>query len=159
MDNTTAVAIFSNPKVNGEVIFQNAAKNGIEGSIITFDFFDLEPKSIHAIHIHQFGDTSDGCKSLGPHWNPTNQTHGSILVDNRIRHAGDLISNMEADENGIFYLSYFDPMVKVQEIFGRSVVIHDGIDDLGLGGNEESLKTGNAGTRMACAIIVRTGFF
>jgi Cu-Zn family superoxide dismutase len=50
-------------------------------------------------------------------------------------------------------------------IIGKSVVIHDGVDDLGKGGlgpngevvdpkkRESSLKTGNAGGRMACAII------
>lgn len=113
----------------------------------------LPPNKIMGFHVHEYGDSSDGCKSLGGHWNPYNQVHGSIFIDPEHRHAGDLINNITSDRLGRFKIYYFDNLLRVKDIIGRSVVIHDGEDDLGLGGGAESLRTGNAGARMACAII------
>lgn len=36
---------------------------------------------------------------------------------------------------------------------GRAIVVHTGTDDLGLGGNEGSLKNGNSGGRAGCGVI------
>ena len=41
-----------------------------------------------------------------------------------------------------------------RSVVGRGMVIHADRDDLGQGGDAESLKTGNAGDRLACGIIV-----
>ena len=129
--------------------------------IVSFDLRNFSPRATHAIHIHEFGDLSDGCKSLGPHYNPTNETHGSINYQKKPRHAGDLINNFSTDNKGQFMFAYIDDKlseVDFNDIYGRSIVIHDGIDDLGRGtgkNKEESLKTGNAGARLACGIIGR----
>ena len=131
--------------------------------IVSFDLRNFSPRATHAIHIHEFGDLSDGCKSLGPHYNPTNETHGSIKYQKKPRHAGDLINNFTTDDKGEFMFAYIDDKlskVDFNDIYGRSIVIHDGIDDLGRGTGKdkaESLKTGNAGARLACGIIGRKG--
>lgn len=39
------------------------------------------------------------------------------------------------------------------QILGRTIVIHAGEDDLGKGGQSDSLTTGAAGARMACCVI------
>lgn len=123
---------------------------------IYFDLYNLSPNSTHAIHIHEWGDKSGGCKTLGPHWNPYNKSHGSIMINPIERHVGDLINNFKTDNQGQYKGYYKDNLIRVRgcySVLGRSVVIHKGIDDLGLGDNVESLKTGNAGDRLSCAII------
>ena len=41
----------------------------------------------------------------------------------------------------------------VTNVMGKSVVIHSGQDDFGLGGMATSMTTGNAGSRLGCGII------
>ncbi|EDO18402.1 hypothetical protein Kpol_1013p77 [Vanderwaltozyma polyspora DSM 70294] len=104
-------------------------------------------------HIHEFGDVTNGCTSAGPHFNPFKKTHGAPSAETR--HVGDL-GNIKTDANGVSKGSMTDNLVKLigpTSIIGRSVVVHAGTDDLGQGGNEESLKTGNAGGRAACGVI------
>ena len=168
MNCLNAVAFFNGKNVKGSVTFHQCELRSGEYNnqiLVTIDLYNMNPNSIHAIHIHEYGDERKGCISLGAHWNPDNTTHGSINYD-MPSHAGDMINNIYSDSNGRFKFSYFDPRITIagninQSIIGRSVVIHEGEDDLGLGGispynqkiREESLKTGNAGKRMACAGI------
>lgn len=112
------------------------------------------PPGKHGFHIHRAGDLRHGCDSLCDHFNPDKKTHGG-RNDNQ-RHAGDL-GNILADEDGHVYEVFTDSTIQLRNtkynIVGRSVVIHQDEDDLGRGGNRESLLTGNAGARIACGVI------
>uniref|UniRef100_A0A1B6CGP8 Superoxide dismutase [Cu-Zn] n=1 Tax=Clastoptera arizonana TaxID=38151 RepID=A0A1B6CGP8_9HEMI len=110
-------------------------------------------KGRHGFHIHQKGDLREGCKSAGSHYNPFNVQHGSPT--DPYRHIGDL-GNIEAGEDGVVQLQISDPLISLvgpQSIIGRGVVVHEKEDDLGRGGDNESLVTGNAGARLACGVI------
>jgi len=150
-----AIAVFNN-KVKGQVLFQQDGIN--EPVFVKFDLHNLPKNKVMAIHIHEYGDITNGCKSLGGHWNPFNKQHGSIFLDITNSHAGDLINNLKSDSKGNFSFEYYDARLNIignidYSIIGRSVVIHKGIDDLGLGDNKDSKITGNAGKRLDCAII------
>lgn len=106
----------------------------------------------HGVHIHEFGDLSQGCKSAGDHYNPDGVVHGGLEKG----HVGDL-ENIIANKNGIADVKIIARRVDLigeRSVVGRSIVIHQDPDDLGQGGDAESLKTGNAGERLACGVIV-----
>lgn len=152
------IATFNNT-IKGTVKFHQCSQ--YNKTLVIFDLKGFKPKSINAIHIHEYGDLTNGCTSLGAHLNLTNKEHGSIFVDINNSHTGDLINNIYSDNNGEFRYKYEDPRLMLfgnieESIIGCSVVIHKLKDDLGLGNNEESKKTGNAGERIACAIIGKT---
>lgn len=82
-------------------------------------------------------------------------THGGPEDD--IRHAGDF-GNILAGENGNASDQKQGTLISLSPesqgyAVGRAFVVHAGTDDLGKGGNEESLKTGNAGGRLACCVV------
>lgn len=111
------------------------------------------PPGLHGFHIHEFADKRNGCDSMGTHYNPYNGTHLNINQPNN--HLGDL-GNIYVDPDGvceqILHINYL-PLTGKHQVIGRGMVIHEKRDDLGLGGNEESTKTGNSGSRIACGII------
>jgi Cu-Zn family superoxide dismutase len=112
------------------------------------------PPGKHALHIHRTGDLRRGCSSLCEHFNPDKCDHGG--PNDTCRHAGDL-GNIIADENGTVDTEFIDKIIKLRgckyNIIGRSIIIHEHEDDLGRGLDAESLKTGNAGRRIACGVI------
>jgi len=195
-----AIALFDK-QIQGVVEFSQSDPKG--HLTIRFKLSGFQSNSIHAIHIHEFGDLREGCKTLGGHFNPMNKKHSHYGRG----HAGDLFNNLMSDKYGDFVyimrtnqlsLFYGDKC-----IIGRSVVIHEFADDYGLQGlylreseeskpmegvfvyydemdvdelrdiceklgydeanktrkdmvarlNKESIASGNASKRIACAII------
>lgn len=133
---------------------------------ININIKGLKP-GYHGFHIHNKGNLREGCESLCSHFNPDNTYHGNITDNKNNRHAGDL-GNIFADKYGNINTKLYDKIIKLYgkyNIIGRSVVIHEDEDDLGVGGLSdygeiiepkkylESQKTGNAGKRIACGVI------
>jgi superoxide dismutase, Cu-Zn family len=107
----------------------------------------------HAFHIHKFGRLGDNCNEAGPHFNPMEKEHGA--PEDEERHVGDL-GNVEVDGNGRVIADIRDDLLELSgpnSIVGKSVVFHEFVDDLGLGGFPDSKTTGHAGRRIGCCVI------
>lgn len=124
---------------------------------IKYEFNNLK-KGYHGFHIHEFGDLTQGCKSAGSHFTLNKiHTHGD-KKDSK-KHNGDLgniYCNNSKKCRGKIVVSTKQISLKhtrKNNVLGRSFVIHENVDDLGKGGDNESLKTGNAGRRLACGVI------
>ncbi len=108
------------------------------------------PEGLHGFHIHEFGDLQNDCDSLGPCYNPSGGAHGDL--NQTSSHAGDL-GNIKVDSEGNCTDLIKSRHLRLDQIIGRSMVIHTKPDDLGLGLDSESKKTDNSGERIACGII------
>ena len=144
------VAVFSGRSVKGEVLFTQRGKD-----VTVKATFTQLPAGEHGFHIHKAGDLrGEGCKLACDHFHdgPPCNHGGPPGKGAGERHTGDLgnISMREAP------YTYTLKGLKVEDLWGRSVIVHADVDDLGLGGEEDSLTTGHSGKRIACAVIGRT---
>jgi Cu-Zn family superoxide dismutase len=145
------IAIFQG-KINGSVRFSEMPDK--KHIAIDVEVKGLNKNALHGFHVHEYGDLSDGCNSMCAHLNPYNETHGGPETIHR--HVGDL-GNLKSDGHGCANYRFYDNMIKLRgtksNIIGRGLIIHEDEDDCGLGKNKESKITGNAGKRIACAVI------
>ena len=148
--NIQAIAVFTDD-IKGTVKFTEEKDSKIR---IDVNISGLYPNSKHGFHVHEAGDLSDKCTSMCSHLNPYGKTHG--CPGKKERHVGDL-GNIHTNAKGVCKQTFYDDVIKLRgvkcNIIGRGLIIHADEDDCGLGGDAESLKTGNAGKRIACAVI------
>lgn len=109
----------------------------------------LKPGAEHGFHVHEKGDCSSGDgMSTGGHFNPAGGPHGSHGMG--MHHAGDLPS-LKADANGVAKISFESSTIAVgsgsTNVVGRGLIVHRDPDDY------KTQPTGNAGPRLACAVI------
>ncbi len=146
-----ATTLFDHPHIKGIVEFEEkGTKVVIKGNLKSTKY----KNSSHGIHIHEAGDLSEKCMGACAHFNPYNKKHGGPT--SKERHVGDL-GNIRFDARGVAKFRMEDDLVKLRgtkaNVIGRSLVIHEDMDDLGMGNHNDSLTTGHAGKRITCAVI------
>ena len=166
-------------KISGTVYFHQESPTS-PYTTVTFNLAGFSRTGNHGCHIHNYGDLTQKCTSTCSHFNPRGSKHSSIRNGDKFgpRHVGDLINNLNVWQNQsdsslgigryIYVGNYRDDLVRLygpESILGRAVVIHKDADDCGIYQNErdpngnltevakESGISGNAGERIACAVI------
>ncbi len=110
------------------------------GTLITVDV--KLPEGTHAIHIHENGTcAAPDFKTAGGHYNPQGHKHGA--------HAGDL-PNLFVESTGHIKAEIFSTQLQLTgkgALPHGAIIIHEKADDYATD------PTGNAGARIACAVI------
>ena len=128
----------------------DVAGNGISGTVwlhqqdngvlVTAQISGLPRDGFFAFHIHEGSDCGGkGFADTGAHFNPAGVLHPN--------HAGDLPPLLAG--RGKAYLSVLTDRFCVEDVIGRTVVIHGGVDDF------TTQPAGNVGEKIACGVIRR----
>ena len=128
------------PDLNGAVKFYHTTYGGV---LVEAEIFGLPninrpgSSNFYAMHIHDSGDCSDHFSHTGLHYNPGDMPHPD--------HAGDMPPLL--GNQGYAFSVFYDKRYTLQEIIGRSVIIHAKPDDF------TSQPSGNSGDKIACGTI------
>ncbi len=103
-----------------------------------------DPVGPHGFHIHEFGNCAVGDPdnpflAAGGHWNPDGQPHGN--------HAGDFPVLFSHAPGGTAMARFFTSRFRVDDVIGRSVIVHLHPDDY------RTQPAGRSGLRIACGVI------
>jgi superoxide dismutase, Cu-Zn family len=132
-----------NSRTSGQVTFEQA---GDQVHVVA-SIQGLKPGQQHGFHIHEAGDCSsgDGMSTKG-HFNPMGKPHAHPGSG----HAGDLPA-LQADASGNATVDVMATGITVSpgptSVVGRGLIVHADPDDY------KTQPTGNAGARIACAVI------
>lgn len=124
------------------------------GLFIDVEVGGLPPSAWVAVHIHETGtcDHATDHESAGGHFNPTGAEHGYFAQGGP--HAGDM-PNIWSDAEGVARAQVVNPALTLGEdettALGKALMIHAGADDY------RSQPSGDAGDRLACAVIEARG--
>lgn len=137
------IGSYKYPDISGIVEFSKVS----EGVIVTAHIHGLPYVSskcsygIYGFHIHTgkscTGNNTDPFSDSGGHYNPENCPHPF--------HSGDMPPLF--GNKGYAYMSFLTNRFKIDDIIGRTVVIHISPDDF------NTQPSGNSGEKIACGII------
>lgn len=130
------------PSLSGLVKFYETPYGGVLVEAEVFGLPNIStPRSsnFYAMHIHENGECTGDFSSAGGHYNPTGMLHPM--------HAGDLMELL--GNQGYAWCAFYDKRFTIEEILGRSVIIHAQPDDF------FSQPAGNSGARIGCGVIER----
>lgn len=139
----------------GESIGTISAVQSRYGVILTPDLKDLKP-GIHGFHLHQNPDCNPkeqngktvAAYAAGGHFDPAKTGRHEGPYGNG--HLGDLPA-LFVTEDGKAVYQVLAPRLKLSDIKGRSVMIHEGGDNH----SDHPEKLGGGGTRIACGVVSR----
>ncbi len=127
-------------ELSGLVKFYDTPYDGV---LVEAEVFGLPNVStqgssdFYAMHIHQYGNCSGSFEKTGSHFNPTNAFHPE--------HAGDMIPLL--GNQGYAWASFYDKRFTIDDIIGKSVVIHSKRDDF------TTQPAGDSGEKIGCGVI------
>lgn len=132
------------PNINGIVFFYQSQ----DGVLLVVQVQGLPQgtdtcsSNVFGFHIHEgnscSGNVQDPFANTGPHYNPKNCPHPA--------HAGDLPPLFGC--HGYAFQIFFTDRFSVDEVIGRTVIVHASPDDF------TSQPSGNSGAKIACGMIV-----
>lgn len=129
------------PSITGIVKFFEKGN----GTIVRLEVKGLPKKNknnFFGFHIHEFGtcnDKNDDGSFLDA------GSHFDLRENNHPNHSGDLPSIYSND--GYSYMEFYTNRFTVNDIIGKSVIIHEMKDDF------MTEPSGNSGARIACGVI------